>query len=58
MLRILWGEGEMIKLSWAKLDTWNLDDLGVEKGIKSKCRIVGISKKLISLRHRSSFFHF
>ena len=50
MLRILWGEGEMIKLSWAKLDTWNLDDLGVEKGIKSKCGIMGISKILTSLR--------
>ena len=32
----------MIKLSWPKLDTWNLDDLAVEKGIKSKCGIVGI----------------
>ena len=36
MLRILWGGGEMIKLSWPKLDTWNLDDLGVETGIEIK----------------------
>ena len=34
------GEGgEMIKLSWVKLDTWNLDHLGVERGDKIKIRM-------------------
>ena len=33
------GGGEMIKLSWVKLDTWNLDHLGVERGDKIKIRI-------------------
>ena len=46
----------MIKLSWPKLDTWNLDDLGVEKGIKSKCEDLKWDNISIKSKHIKMLF--